>query len=73
MHLTYFRLRHTPTTRPWPDSILANLQDPIVGFMRHVENQADLFPDAFRKQFWSEVIRYLTSGKQMVIQAPCNG
>ena len=73
MHLTYSRLRHTPTTRPWPDSILANLQDPIVGFMRHVESQADLFPDTSLTQLWREVIRILTSGKQMVIQAPCNG
>ena len=67
MHLTYDRLRHTRATKPWPDSILANLQDPMVGFMRHVATQSDLFPSADLSRFWSDLISCLTSGKQMII------
>ena len=56
MHLTYDRLRHTPATKPWPDSILATLQDPIVGFMRHVVTQGDLFPSPDLSRSWSDFI-----------------
>jgi hypothetical protein len=68
MHLTYDRLRHTPATKPWPDSILATLQDPVVGFMRHVETQADLFSGAINLRGWRDLIACLTSGKQMMIR-----
>jgi hypothetical protein len=67
MHLTYDRLRHTPITKPWPDSILATLHNPVVGFMRHVETQTDLFPSADDLRGWRDLITCLTSGKQMII------
>ncbi len=68
MHVTYDRLRHTPATRPWPDSILANLQEPMLGLMRHVETQLDLFPCAERLSGWRELITCLSSGKQTMIR-----
>jgi hypothetical protein len=67
MHLTYDRLRHTSATKPWPDSILATLQDPMIGFMRHVATQSDLFPSADLSRSWRDLISCLTSGKQMII------
>ena len=69
MHLTYDRLRHTPVTKPWPDSILVTLQDPMVDFMRHVATQSDLFPSADLSRSWSDLISCLSSGKQMIISA----
>jgi hypothetical protein len=68
MHLTYARLRHTPTTKPWPDSILATLFDPVLGFMQHVETQRDLFPSEKDVQGWRDLISCLRSGKQMIIR-----
>jgi len=69
MHLTYDRLRHTPATKPWPDSILAKLQDPMVGFMRHVATQSDLFPSADLSRSWSDLISCVTAGTQMIISS----
>ena len=43
MHLTYARLRHSPESKPWPDSILACLLCPVLSFMEHVKNRSELF------------------------------
>lgn len=67
MHFTYDRLRHTSATKPWPDSLLSCLHDPVVGFMRHVETQANLFPTPAAAQFWRELIGCMQSGRQMII------
>lgn len=67
MHLTYDRLRHTRATKPWPDSLISCLHDPIVRFMRHVETQTDLFPSAGAAQFWHNLIACMQSGRQMII------
>jgi hypothetical protein len=67
MHFTYDRLRHTPATKPWPSSILACLHDPIVGFMKHVKTQADLFPSPGDASFWERLIEYMESGRQIII------
>jgi hypothetical protein len=69
MHLTYSRLRHTPLTRPWPDSILANLQDPVLGFMNHAKRDRGLFPSENDVRGWDELIRRLRSGKQLLIRS----
>jgi len=68
MHLTYDRLRHTPATKPWPDSILATLHDPVLGFMQHVESQSDLFPSEHDAWAWRELRKALQSGRQMIIR-----
>jgi hypothetical protein len=68
MHLTYDRVRRTPATKPWPDSILATLHDPIVKFMQHVEGQSDLFPDPSDLRSWRDLIDDMTSGKQLIIK-----
>jgi hypothetical protein len=67
MHLTYSRLRHTPATKPWPDSILAMLLDPVVGFMEHVGTDKNLFPSEADVKGWRSLIECLQSGKQMMI------
>src|SRR5262249_39572589 len=69
LHLTYSRLRHTKATKPWPDSILATLHHPVIGFMRHVETQADLFPDPDHLRFWQNLISLLDSGRQLIIRS----
>jgi hypothetical protein len=72
MHLTYSRLRHTPDTKPWPDSILATLIDPILSFMEYVEKDRGLFPGENDVQGWRDPIRCLKSGKQLIIQCTVN-
>jgi hypothetical protein len=72
MHLTYSRLRHDPTTKPWPDSILACLHDPVVDFMRHAEKQADLFLNTDQVNSWRNIITCMQSGRQMIIRSPLN-
>jgi hypothetical protein len=67
MHFTYDRLRHTPATKPWPNTILAFLHDPVVRFMQHVEMQADLFPSANDLEGWRNLIGSIQSGRQMII------
>jgi hypothetical protein len=67
MHFTYDRLRHTPASKPWPSSILAILQDPVVSFMEHVEAQTDLFPSASGLANWRELIGFMKSGQQMIV------
>ena len=64
MYLTYARLRHTPITKPWPDSILATLLDPIVGFMEYAEKDKGLFPSENDTRGWRELIGCLKSGNQ---------
>jgi len=68
MHFTYDRLRHTPATKPWPDSIIGCLHDPTLHFMRHVGTQADLFGDPVLARFWHELIACMESGRQLIIQ-----
>jgi hypothetical protein len=66
MHFSYSRLRHTPVTKPWPPTILANLLDPAVAFMRFIRDERqDLFSNAAEAHFWSELINALCSGRQL--------
>lgn len=69
-HLTYSRLRHTPSTKAWPDSILANLHGTCVEFIRHLlSNGLGLgTPTDFIK--WKQLLVALTSGRELRIGRP---
>lgn len=70
-HLTYARLRHTPSTKAWPDSILANLHQTCVEFIKHLlANGGGLgTPNDFTK--WKQLLEVLTSGRELRIGRPC--
>jgi hypothetical protein len=68
LHLTYDRLRHTPKTKAWPDSILACLWQPVVGFMDHVKNQADLFTSEDDSKSWVQLLGLMKSGRELRIR-----
>ena len=67
-HFSYGRLRHTPESKRWPDSIISNLLDPVLGFMRYIEEKRpDLFDTAEAREEWSALIRMLASGRELII------
>jgi hypothetical protein len=62
-HLTYSRLRHNPTTKPWPVlEILRPLHERSVQFIRHVLANPPKGADAIEIAHWRELLRILTSG-----------
>ena len=68
-HFSQKRIRHTPETKPWPHSIIGSLLEPVLAFMRYIEaEQPDLFPNAEAQQVWSDVIRLLASGRELIIR-----
>jgi hypothetical protein len=68
MHLTYARLRHTPTAKPWPDSYLGCLLAPTAGFMRYVKTQPSLFAGPVDAALWDEILEILESGKELRVR-----
>ena len=68
MHLTYARLRHTPATKPWPDSYLGCLLAPTVEFMRFVKTQPLLFAGPVDAALWDEILRILDSGMELRVR-----
>jgi hypothetical protein len=68
MHLTYTRLRHTPATKPWPDSYLGCLLAPTIAFMRHVKTQPSLFAGSVDSALWDEILAILDSGKELRVR-----
>jgi hypothetical protein len=68
-HLSYDRLRHSPETKPWPNSILSNLLAPVLGFMKHIRDaRADMFETEDERVAWSYLICLLESGRELRIK-----
>jgi hypothetical protein len=68
LHLSYGRVRHTRKTKPWPSSILSNLLDPVLGFMRHIrDSRQDLF-DGQEEAIWSDLIEKLRAGANYALR-----
>jgi hypothetical protein len=69
MHLTYSRLRHTPESKPWSDSILACLVNPVLAFMEHVKDRSQLFADGLASHdLWLAIIGLLRSDRELRIK-----
>lgn len=71
-HFTYRRLRHTPATqtKPWPPTILANLHEPTLKFMRFIRDErADIFKSPHKSEMWSELIKVMESGRELQLYA----
>jgi hypothetical protein len=69
LHYSYDRLRHTPETKPWPDSILSNLLDPVLEFMRYVRDEKnDLLGSEEERDNWCHLIRLLEFGRELRIR-----
>jgi hypothetical protein len=69
LHFSYDRLRHTRETKPWPDSILSNLLDPILGFMKYIRDKRDdLFQTQAERDDWCGLIRLLEAGREVCIR-----
>jgi hypothetical protein len=69
LHFSYERLRHTPETKRWPSSILGNLLDPVLGFMRYVrEQRKDLFDTCVAWDRWRYLIQLFESGRELRIK-----
>jgi hypothetical protein len=68
-HMTYARLRHTPETKPWPSTILANLHSRSVDFIRHILEQRDYFRDDAELPRWTGLLEHLISGRELLISA----
>jgi hypothetical protein len=69
-HFSYQRLRHTRESKCWPDSILSNLLEPVLGFMRYIrDNRPDLFYTPEESKGWSELIGMLESGRELHISS----
>jgi len=66
-HLTYSRLRHTPASKLWPDSILSRLLEPCLRFMEHVRSQEELFPSEAELIHWIRLMELLRSGKELQV------
>jgi len=72
-HFSYKRLRHDAESKKWPDSIIGSLLEPVLGFMRYVEDKRpDLFANEDAKREWGLVIGYLASGRELIIRH-CRG
>jgi hypothetical protein len=68
-HFSQKRIRHTPETKPWPDSIIGSLLEPVLAFMRYIEaEQPDIFLNDQAKHEWSTVIALLGSGRERIIR-----
>ncbi len=68
LHFSYERLRHTAASKPWPNSILSNLLDPVLGFMRYIRDEKpDLFGTMAERDRWCYLIRLLESGRELRI------
>jgi len=71
-HFSYGRLRHNPTTnKRWPNSIISNLHEPVLKFMKYVASfKQDLFEPHPKTSIadWQGVISLLESGKEMRIR-----
>ena len=64
LHFSWDRTRHTPASKPWPHSILGDLLDPTLGFMRYIQsNRVELFDTKAEAKGWSELIGHLESGR----------
>jgi hypothetical protein len=66
-HLTYSRLRHTPASKPWPDSILSSLLEPCLRFMEHVRHQEELFLSQAELANWIRLMELLKFGRELQI------
>jgi hypothetical protein len=67
-HLSYRRLRHTKESKRWPDSIIANLLEPTLGFMRYIrDSRANLFSSSTESESWRDTITLLESGRELQI------
>jgi hypothetical protein len=68
LHFSYGRLRHTPATKPWPSSILSNLLDPVLQFMRFIrDSRTDLIVSKTASDDWNKLIESLESGRELRI------
>jgi hypothetical protein len=69
LHFSYKRLRHSPESKPWPNSILGNLFDPVLGFMTHIrDNQPDFFDSIEERMNWSRLHQLLETGRELRIR-----
>ena len=69
LHFSHERLRHSRETKPWPNSILGNLLDPVLGFMRHIrENRPDLFDSIEERVNWSRLLELIEAGRELRIR-----
>jgi hypothetical protein len=69
LHFSYKRLRHSPESKPWPNSILGNLFDPVLGFMTHIrDNRPDLFDSIEERMNWSRLHGLLETGRELRIR-----
>jgi hypothetical protein len=69
-HFSYKRLRHTPESKRWPDSILSNLHKPVLDFMKHIkDNKPELFGSPEESKAWSDLIDMLESGSELHIRS----
>jgi hypothetical protein len=61
-HLTYYRLRHQPATKPWPvDDILRPLRDRAAEFVAHVVKSPPLTSAPKEIEDWKALHQKLTS------------
>ncbi len=69
-HLTYDRLRHTDSTKPWPDTILSCLHERCVEFINHLLPHRSEFgrPEEFTR--WEGLLDCLNSGREFFISSP---
>lgn len=68
LHLTYARLRHSPVSKSWPDSILSCLQPIVIDFMEHIQDRLELFPAPRERDAWISVLKILKSGHELLIR-----
>jgi len=69
-HLTYSRLRHTPQSKPWPNSIISCLHDRCISFMEHIQREDQVFDDDRQRGAWSELLGALNSGRELLVECP---
>ncbi len=68
-HFSYRRLRHTSETKKWPNGIISSLLEPVLGFMKHIEDKRqDLFATPEEGNKWSALIGLLKSGRELIIR-----
>lgn len=68
-HLTYSRLRHTPASKSWPDTVIANLQKPCIKFMTFISTQAHFFDAEAECERWKALLDNLRSRRELQIYA----
>ena len=66
LHLSCGRTRHAPASKPWPHSILGDLVQPTLRFMKYIDSKRpDLFDTKSEAVGWSQLIDNLESGRYL--------